>query len=82
MPPVLQFIQRHALLDDRQAYSTFNMGAGFALFVAADAAARAVQIAQSLSVDAVCAGAVHEGPKRLIIEPLSLCFDADDLQLR
>jgi phosphoribosylformylglycinamidine cyclo-ligase len=82
VPPVLQFIQRQALLDDRQAYSTFNMGAGFALFVAADAAARTVHIAQSLGVEAVWAGAVHDGPKRLTIEPLSLCFDADDLQLR
>jgi len=25
---------------------------------------------------------VHEGPKRLTIEPLSLRFEADDLQLR
>jgi len=28
------------------------------------------------------AGAVHEGPKQLTIEPLSLRFDANDLQLR
>lgn len=82
VPPVLRFIQRHAELDDRQAYSTFNMGAGFALFVAADDAARTVQIAQGLGVSALLAGAVHEGPRQLTIEPLSLRFDADDLQLR
>ncbi len=79
---MLRFIQQHAGLDDRQAYSTFNMGAGFALFVAADEAARTVQIAQGLGVDALLAGAVHEGPKQLTIEPLSLRFDAADLQLR
>ncbi|MCG3190052.1 MAG: Phosphoribosylformylglycinamidine cyclo-ligase [Burkholderiaceae bacterium] len=82
VPAVLRFIQQHAALDDRQAYSTFNMGAGFALFVAADEAARTVQIAQRLGVDALLAGAVHAGPKQLTIEPLSLRFDADDLQLR
>jgi phosphoribosylformylglycinamidine cyclo-ligase len=82
VPPVLRFIQRHAALDDRQAYSTFNMGAGFALFVAADEAARAVQTAQELGFGALVAGAVHDGPKQLTIEPLSLRFDADDLQLR
>jgi len=82
VPPVLGFIQRHASLDDRQAYSTFNMGAGFALFVAADEAARAVQIALELGFGALVAGAVHDGPKQLTIEPLSLRFDADDLQLR
>ena len=36
----------HAGLDDREAYSTFNMGAGFALFVAADDAERAVAVAR------------------------------------
>jgi len=82
VPPVLRFIQRHAALDDRQAYSTLNMGAGFALFVAADEATRTVQIAQQLGVGALMAGAVHEGPKQLTIEPLSLRFDAEDLQLR
>ena len=35
VPPVLRFIQQHAGHDDREAYSTLNMGAGFALFVAA-----------------------------------------------
>jgi phosphoribosylformylglycinamidine cyclo-ligase len=82
VPPVLRFIQHHASLDDRQAYSTFNMGAGFALFVAADEAAPAVQVAQQLGIGALVAGAVHDGPKQLTIEPLSLRFDADDLQLR
>jgi phosphoribosylformylglycinamidine cyclo-ligase len=82
VPPVLRFIQQHASLDDRQAYSTFNMGAGFALFVAADEAARAVQIARDLGFGALVAGAVHDGSKQLTIEPLSLRFDADDLQLR
>jgi phosphoribosylformylglycinamidine cyclo-ligase len=82
VPPVLRFIQQQASLDDRQAYSTFNMGAGFALFLAADQAARAVHIAQELGIGALIAGAVHEGPKQLTIEPLSLHFAADDLQLR
>ena len=34
------FIQQQAGLDDRDAYGTFNMGAGFALFVAAEDAER------------------------------------------
>src|SRR6185295_15063752 len=33
--PVLKFIQQQAHQDDREAYSTLNMGAGFALFVKA-----------------------------------------------
>ena len=82
VPPVLRFIQSHAGLDDRQAYSTFNMGAGFALFVPAAEAAHTVQIAQGLGIGALLAGAVQGGPKQLTVEPLQLRFDAHDLQLR
>ena len=42
VPPVLKFIQQHARQDDREAYSTLNMGAGFAIFVAAGDAQRTV----------------------------------------
>ena len=82
VPPVLKFIQQHAQQDDREAYSTLNMGAGFALFVAPSEAERTVQIAKSLGIDALVAGAIEAGPKRLIIEPLGLEFGDDALQLR
>ena len=35
VPPVLSFIQRESGINDFEAYGTFNMGAGFAFFVAA-----------------------------------------------
>ena len=82
VPPVLKFIQQHAQQDVREAYSTLNMGAGFALFVAPAEAQRTVQIAKSLGIDALVAGAIEAGPKRLIIEPLGLEFGDDALQLR
>ncbi|MBV8605615.1 MAG: phosphoribosylformylglycinamidine cyclo-ligase [Pelomonas sp.] len=80
--PVLAFIQRHAQQDDREAYSTLNMGAGFALFVRAEDAARTVEVAQSCGVKAWNAGQVEAGPKQLLIEPLGIRFGDDDLQLR
>lgn len=80
--PVLAFIQRHAQQDDREAYSTLNMGAGFALFVKAGDAQRTVEVARAQGVDAWVAGQVEAGPKRLIVEPLGLEYGADDLQLR
>jgi phosphoribosylformylglycinamidine cyclo-ligase len=82
VPTVLRHIQRHAGLDDEQAYGTFNMGAGFALFVAADAATRAVDAARQAGVQAWVAGQVEQGPKRVVIEPLGLCFEGDSLALR
>lgn len=80
--PVLRFIQQHAKQDDREAYSTLNMGAGFAIFVPADQAARTVEIAEAQGVHALVAGQVETGTKQLVIEPLSITFGNEDLQLR
>ena len=82
VPPVLRFIQTHAQQDNREAYSTLNMGAGFALFVAAGDAERCVAVAQAVGVGARIAGVVEAGPKRLLIEPLDIVFGDDALQLR
>jgi phosphoribosylformylglycinamidine cyclo-ligase len=82
VPPVLRFIQQQAQQDDREAYGTLNMGAGFALFVKAEDAARVVEISQSLGVPAWHAGNVEAGPKQVLIEPLGISFGHDDLQLR
>ena len=82
VPPVLKFIQQHAQQDDLEAYSTLNMGAGFALFVPADQAARTVAVAEAQGVRAWVAGHIEAGPKRLLIEPLGLAFGDDALQLR
>jgi phosphoribosylformylglycinamidine cyclo-ligase len=82
VPPVLRFIQQQAGHDDRQAYGTLNMGAGFALFVAAEQAVRTTTIARALGVEAVVAGRVEAGPKQLVIEPLGVTFGSDDLRVR
>jgi phosphoribosylformylglycinamidine cyclo-ligase len=82
VPPVLRFIQQHARQDDHEAYGTLNMGAGFALFVDAAQAQRAVEVAREQGIEAIVAGQVEAGPKRLLIEPLSIEFGSDALQLR
>ena len=82
VPPVLAFITHEAGHDTAEAYGTLNMGAGFALFVPAAKAADAVAVAARCGVAAWVAGAVEGGPKRLLVEPLALEFDADALALR
>jgi len=82
VPPVLGFIQQQARQDDHEAYGTFNMGAGFALFVAADEAERCVEVARQAGVEAWRAGRVEAGPKQLLIEPLGLEYGDDALKLR
>jgi phosphoribosylformylglycinamidine cyclo-ligase len=82
VPAVLRFIQQHARQDDHEAYGTLNMGAGFALFVAAGQAEQTLRVARELGMPATLAGVVEEGPKELLIEPLGLRFAGDELQLR
>ena len=80
--PVLKFIQQQAHQDDREAYSTLNMGAGFAIFVESADAQRTVEVAAQCGIAALVAGKVEAGPKRLLIEPLEITFGNEDLQLR
>jgi phosphoribosylformylglycinamidine cyclo-ligase len=82
VPPVLRFIQQQAGHDDEEAYGTLNMGAGFALYVAAADAERAVEVAQACGVPAWVAGVVEDGDKALHIEPLGVRFGGEALQLR
>jgi phosphoribosylformylglycinamidine cyclo-ligase len=82
VPPVLRFIQQHAAIDDREAYGNLNMGAGFALFIASADAERTLQIARRAGVNALIAGRLDNGPKRIVIAPLQLTFSGDDLHVR
>ena len=82
VPLVLQFLAEKARLDLREAYGTFNMGAGFAVFVPAHQAEHAVAISERLGVGAYRAGVVEEGPKRVVIEPLDLTYEGESLHLR
>jgi phosphoribosylformylglycinamidine cyclo-ligase len=82
VPPVLKFMQHHAGQDDHEAYSTLNMGAGFALFVAPEQALRTVAVARAQGIEAIVAGQVEAGGKQLLVEPLGLRFGDDSLQLR
>jgi phosphoribosylformylglycinamidine cyclo-ligase len=82
VPPVLRFMQQQAGHDAREAYGTLNMGAGFALYVAAEQADEVVRLSQAAGVPAWRAGEVLEGPKQVVIEPLDVTFAADELQLR
>lgn len=82
VPAVLRFIQQQARMDDHEAYGTLNMGAGFALFLRADQAQAAIDVARAQGIGATLAGVVEAGAKALHVEPLGLHYAADELQLR
>ncbi len=82
VPRVLEFLQTQGGMSARDAYGTFNMGAGFALFVTRADVAAAIAAAARAGLAAWHAGNVEVGAKSLVIEPLSLEYAASDLHLR
>ena len=82
VPPVLAFLQRQGGVSARDAYGTFNMGAGFALFVARADVAATLAVAERAGLAAWHAGDVETGTKSVVIEPLGLEYGAGDLHLR
>jgi phosphoribosylformylglycinamidine cyclo-ligase len=82
VPPVLRFLAEQAGMDDREAYGTFNMGAGFAIYCRPAAAERVVRLAASHGHAALVAGEVEAGPRAVVLAPLGVRFDDEELQLR
>jgi phosphoribosylformylglycinamidine cyclo-ligase len=81
VPEVLDFLVAQAGLDDHAAYSTFNMGSGFALYCAPGVGDSIVALADELGLEAIVAGGVEEGPRQVILEPVAVRFAGSELEL-
>jgi phosphoribosylformylglycinamidine cyclo-ligase len=81
VPEVLEFLVAESGLDAHAAFSTFNMGSGYALYCAAGAGAELVALATELGLEAILAGTVEEGPRQVILEPVGVHFGSDELEL-
>lgn len=81
VPPVLSFLAERSGLDAAAAYSTFNMGAGLALYCRPGAADPLVSLAGELGLQAIRAGEVEEGPRRVLLEPVGVEYRGDRLDL-
>ncbi len=81
VPPVLSFLVEHAGIDAQAAYSTFNMGAGYALYCGAGDGAKIVAIAAGLGLRALVAGHVEEGPRQVLLESVGVRFAGERLEL-
>jgi phosphoribosylformylglycinamidine cyclo-ligase len=84
IPEIFNFIMRHGPVDVREAYATFNMGAGFAAYVAPQDAAKIIRLAESLRYTAWQGGTVQKHGDRKAVEllPLDITFEAETLQVR
>src|SRR5690606_3152604 len=60
IPPLFRFLMEAGPIDLREAYATFNMGVGFAAFVAPDAAEATLAAARATGYDAWLAGRVQK----------------------
>jgi phosphoribosylformylglycinamidine cyclo-ligase len=81
VPEVLAFLVAEAGLDEHAAYSTFNMGSGFALYCPPGAGDPIVSLAGGLGLEAIVAGNVEEGPRQVILEPVGVRFAGSELEL-
>jgi phosphoribosylformylglycinamidine cyclo-ligase len=81
VPAVLDFLVAKAEMAPRVAYSTFNMGHGFAIYCAVGSGEKVVEAAQKKGLDAIVAGRVEKGERRIVIEPLDIEYGSDELRL-
>jgi phosphoribosylformylglycinamidine cyclo-ligase len=82
VPPVLAMLADAAKLSPTEAYGTFNMGAGFAFYVAPSSAERAFEVARARGAELLRAGTVETGQRRVVLEPLGITFEGESLSIR
>ncbi len=82
VPPVLEFMQKHTKMSDEEAYGTFNMGAGFAVFIPQKHVEQVLKAAKKNNIKAYDAGVVEKGPKQVVIEPLNVIYASESLEVR
>jgi phosphoribosylformylglycinamidine cyclo-ligase len=80
VPEVLEFMVATEGMSDREAYSTFNMGCGFAVYCRAGDGEDVVRLAAAMGLVAIVAGSVEDGPRRTIL-PNGVVFEGGELDL-
>jgi phosphoribosylformylglycinamidine cyclo-ligase len=82
VPSIFPMLAEAASMSPGEAYGTFNMGGGYALFVGVADAERALVVARNAGWDLVRAGWVEQGARRVVLRPVGLTFDAASLSIR
>jgi phosphoribosylformylglycinamidine cyclo-ligase len=83
-PPIFQFIMKSGPVSIQEAYATFNMGAGFAVYVSSGDADACLRVARGSGYDAWVAGIIEKCGDRRAVEifPLGVSFAGDSLKVR
>jgi phosphoribosylformylglycinamidine cyclo-ligase len=81
VPEVLAFLVEQTGMSLAAAYSTFNMGCGFAVYCARGSGEQVVAAASELGLSATVAGGVEEGPRRVVLEEIDVVYESGDMDL-
>src|SRR4051812_12105115 len=83
VPPVLEFLADQAGMSARDAYGTFNMGAGWAVYVDAADAERVVEAAAAAGMTARVGGHVEDGERAVELTGVDggIAFSGSELEL-
>jgi phosphoribosylformylglycinamidine cyclo-ligase len=83
-PPIFDFLTRQGPIETREVWATFNMGAGFAVYVDPESAAKCLELAREAGYQAWVGGVVQKQGNRKAVElaPLGITFEAETLQVR
>ena len=84
VPALFKFIEKAGPVDAREMYATYNMGVGFAAYVAPGQVEATLAAAKATGYDAWLAGRVKkDGARKAVVAPsLGLTFEGETLQLR
>lgn len=80
--PVFKLLQDVSGMTNEQIYGDYNMGAGFALFIDPRDIEKTLDVAQRFGYQALDAGYVENGPRRVVINPVGVEYKGEELQIR
>jgi len=83
-PEIFWFIRKAGPVTEEEAYATFNMGAGFAVYVSPADVAATMSAARECKIGGWVAGALRResGRKAVEIVPLGIRYEEESLQIR
>jgi phosphoribosylformylglycinamidine cyclo-ligase len=81
VPPVLAYLAEQAGMSERDAYGTFNMGAGWAVYVDQDRAGEVVEAAGAVGMTARIGGRIEEGARAVELTGPGISYSGDELEL-
>ena len=81
VPPVLEFLADQAGMSERDAYGTFNMGAGWAVYVEPGQAQAVVDAAAATGMTARVAGHIEAGDRAVELPGKGITYRGDELEL-